>query len=153
MNKITVAEMLNKLQENAGTPHHKTLFTLEDVYKLLENVKSEDREGGTINMSKDKFKQYLNDLFAKVSFGDEMDNNQSSSWIDDYDFDLELNGNEIEVNVHSFYMNSEMNTEAERIQDDLLGKVSEAMCEEFEFVEETPATEEVTEENEDEIPH
>ena len=37
-NKLTIAEVLTKLDENIGTVFHKTLFTREEVIKLLNRI-------------------------------------------------------------------------------------------------------------------
>lgn len=136
-NKLTIAEVLTKLDENMGTVFHKTLFTREEVIKLLNRIEEPKANEGQINMTKADFKAYVTDLFAKLCVSESVSNCESSDWIDDYDYDLDLHGNEIEVHVHSFGFSSQMYGEIVAAQDTLLDIVMDNMCDDFSFIEET----------------
>ena len=136
-NKLTIAEVLTKLDENMGTVFHKTLFTREEVIKLLNRIEEPQGNEGKINMTKADFKAYVTDLFAKLSVSDWVSQREDNDWVDDYDYDLDLHGNEIEVTVHSFDLSSRMYREIEEGQDQLLDTVLENMCDEFSFIEQT----------------
>ena len=136
-NKLTIAEVLTKLDENMGTVFHKTLFTREEVIKLLNRIEEPQGNEGKINMTKADFKAYVTDLFAKLSISESVSNKESSSWIEGYDYDHELYGNEIQTDVHSFEFGSEMYGEIEAAQDTLLDIVTDNMCDDFSFIEQT----------------
>ena len=136
-NKLTIAEVLTKLDENMGTVFHKTLFTREEVIKLLSRIEEPKANEGKINMTKADFQAYVTDLFAKLSISESVSNQECGSWIEDYDYDHELYGNEIQTSVHSFSFGSEMYGEIEQAQDQLLDVVMDNMCDDFSFIEET----------------
>ena len=139
-NKLTIAEVLTKLDENMGTVFHKTLFTREEVIKLLNRIEEPQANEGKINMTKADFQAYVTDLFAKLSVSESVSNQESSSWIEDWDYDLDLDGNEIMVHPQSFCFGSEMYGEIEQAQDQLLDVVMDNMCDDFSFIEQTPQT-------------
>ena len=136
-NKLTIAEVLTKLDENMGTVFHKTLFTREEVIKLLNRIEEPQANEGKINMTKAGFQVYVTDLFAKLSICESVSNQESGSWVEGYDYDHELYGNEIQTEVHSFEFGSEMYGEIEVCQDQLLDVVMDNMCDDFSFIEET----------------
>jgi len=140
-NKLTIAEVLTKLDENMGTVFHKTLFTREEVIKLLNRIEEPQGNEGKINMTKAGFQAYVTDLFAKLSISESVSNEESSCWVEDWDYDLDLHGNEIHVNPLSFSFGSEMYGEIEQCQDQLLDVVMDNMCDDFSFIEETPQVE------------
>ena len=136
-NKLTIAEVLTKLDENMGTVFHKTLFTREEVIKLLNRIEEPQGNEGKINMTKVDFQAYVTDLFAKLSISENVSNQECSEWVDDYDYDHELYGNEIQTSVHSFQFSSQMYREIEEAQDQLLDVVMDNMCDDFSFIEQT----------------
>ena len=136
-NKLTIAEVLTKLDENMGTVFHKTLFTREEVIKLLNRIEEPQANEGQINMTNSDFKAYVTDLFAKLSISDSVSNCESSDWVDDYDYDHELYGNEIQTSIHSFQFSSLIYSEIEAAQDTLLDVVMDNMCDDFSFIEQT----------------
>tara|TARA_R110000851_G_scaffold267839_1_gene420416 strand:+ start:1445 stop:1912 length:468 start_codon:yes stop_codon:yes gene_type:complete len=140
-NKLTIAEVLTKLDENIGTVFHKTLFTREEVIKLLNRIDEPQGDEGKINMTKAGFRAYVTDLFAKLSVSESVSNCEAGSWIEGYDYEHELYGNEIQTSVHSFEFGSEMYGEIECAQDQLLDVVMDNMCDDFSFIEETPQVE------------
>ena len=140
-NKLTIAEVLTKLDENIGTVFHKTLFTREEVIKLLNRIDEPQGNEGKINMTKADFQAYVTDLFAKLSVSDVVSQREEHDWVEDWDYDLELDGNEIQVSVHSWSLSSSMYREIEEGQDELLGVVMDNMCDDFSFIEETPQVE------------
>lgn len=91
-------------------------------------------------MTKADFKAYVTDLFAKLSISDSVSNQECDDWVDDYDYDHELYGNEIQTSVHSFNFSSQMYGEIEACQDTLLDVVMDNMCDDFSFIEQTPQT-------------
>jgi hypothetical protein len=105
-NKLTIAEVLTKLDENIGTVFHKTLFTREEVIKLLNRIEEPQGNEGKINMTKAVFQAYVTDLFAKLSVSENVSNQESSGWIEDWDYDLDLDGHEIMVTPQSFSLGS-----------------------------------------------
>ena len=133
-NKLTIAEVLTKLDENMGTVFHKTLFTREEVIKLLNRIEEPQGDEGRINMTQAGFQAYVTDLFAKLSICESVSNQESSSWVEDWDYDLDLDGNEIHVNPLSFSFGSEMYGEIEQCQDQLLDVVIDNMCDDFSFI-------------------
>ena len=140
-NKLTIAEVLTKLDENMGTVFHKTLFTREEVIKLLNRIEEPQANEGRIHMTKAGFQAYVTDLFAKLSISESVSNQESSNWVEDWDYDLDLHGNEIHVNPLSFSFGSEMYGEIEVCQDQLLDVVMDNMCDDFSFIEATPQVE------------
>ena len=138
---MRIAEVLTKLDENMGTVFHKTLFTREEVIKLLNRIEEPQANEGRIHMTKAGFQAYVTDLFAKLSISESVSNQESGSWIEGYDYDHELYGNEIQTSVHSFEFGSEMYGEIESAQDQLLDVVMDNMCDDFSFIEETPQEE------------
>ena len=136
-NKLTIAEVLTKLDENMGTVFHKTLFTREEVIKLLNRIEEPQGDEGKINMTKADFRAYVTDLFAKLSISESVSNCESSDWVEDWDYDLDLHGHEIEVTPQSFSFGSEMYGEIEAAQDTLLDIVTDNMCDDFSFIEQT----------------
>ena len=133
--------MLTKLDENIGTVFHKTLFTREEVIKLLNRIEEPQANEGRIHMTKAGFQAYVTDLFAKLSISESVSNQECSNWIEDWDYDLDLHGNEIHVNPLSFSFGSEMYGEIEACQDQLLDVVIDNMCYDFSFIEATPQVE------------
>ena len=140
-NKLTIAEVLTKLDENMGTVFHKTLFTREEVLKLLNRIDEPQGNEGKINMTKADFQAYVTDLFAKLSISESVSNQESSNWIEDWDYELDLDGHEIMVHPQSFSFGSEMYGDIECAQDQLLDVVMDNMCDDFSFIEATPQVE------------
>ena len=140
-NKLTIAEVLTKLDENMGTVFHKTLFTREEVIKLLNRIEEPQGNEGKINMTKAAFQAYVTDLFAKLSVSEQVSRQEDNNWVEDWDYDLELDGNEIQVSVHSWCLSSNMYGEVDNAQDELLDVVMDNMCDDFSFIEETPQVE------------
>ena len=140
-NKLTIAEVLTKLDENMGTVFHKTLFTREEVIKLLNRIDEPQGNEGKIKMTKAGFRAYVTDLFAKLSVSEQVSNQECNSWVEEWDYDLDLHGNEIQVSVHSWCLSSEMYGEVDSAQDELLDVVMDNMCDDFSFIEEAPQVE------------
>jgi hypothetical protein len=92
-------------------------------------------------MTKADFQAYVTDLFAKLSISESVSSQESSDWVDGYDYEHELYGNEIQTSVHSFSFGSEMYDDIEQYQDQLLDVVMDNMCDDFSFIEETPQVE------------
>ncbi len=134
---MKIAEVLTKLDENIGTVFHKTLFTREEVIKLLNRIEEPQANEGKINMTKSAFQAYVTDLFAKLSISESVSNQEVSNWVEDWDYELDLDGHEIMVHPQSFSFGSEMYGEIEVCQDQLLDVVMDNMCDDFSFIEET----------------
>jgi len=141
---MTQAEMLNKLRNTTEGVFDKTLFSIQDVIKIVENIELPTKLSISEQEFIGKVEEIIDGEFISDNFTDSWDDN----CVDDYY--VSVNGREIDVT--DFELSYSAKDSLCDIQSSFMNKITDHLCEVLTFTENieevAPPQENDAEENE-----
>ena len=138
MEKMTQAEMLNKLRNTTEGVFDKTLFSIQDVIKIVENIELPTK----LPISEQEFLSKVEDVVDGGFISDKFE----SGWNDDYVSDYYVSINSREIDVTDFELDYYAKDSLESLQSDLMNKITDHLCNVLTFTEKEEVAEEQVEE-------
>ena len=140
MEKMTQAEMLNKLRNTKEGVFDKTLFSIQDVIKIVENIELPTK----LPISEQDFIGNVEEVVDADFVADCFDNSWNDNFIEDYELYLDYK----EISVSNFELQYSAKDRLADIQSEFMNKITDHLCKVLTFTEK----EEVAEVEENETP-
>ena len=140
MEKMTQAEMLNKLRNTKEGVFDKTLFSIQDVIKIVENIELPTK----LPISEQDFLSKVEDVVDGGFISDKFESGWNDNFIEDYELYLDYK----EISVSNFELQYSAKDRLADIQSEFMNKITDHLCKVLTFTEK----EEVAEVEENETP-
>ena len=137
---MTQAEMLNKLRNTTEGVFDKTLFSIQDVIKIVENIELPTK----LPISEQDFIGNVEEVVDADFVADCFDNSWNDNFIEDYELYLDYK----EISVSNFGLQYSAKDRLADIQSEFMNKITDHLCKVLTFTEK----EEVAEVEENETP-